>query len=276
MASSLAMLKANDAVPAMKQIVTDSAEVMVLRERVAQALGVLATPEAQQAIIESFKLAPAELQTSLAMALTSNTAAAQSLLDAVALGKAPPRLLLEPGMHDRLAAAKVPDLDARVKKLTQGITPPKEELEKLIAARRAAFRSASPKVELGQAVFAKNCIVCHQIEGKGALIGPNLAGLSKRGIDRLVEDVLDPNRNVDPAFRFSNIILKDGHLVTGLQKKEEGEVLTFADTTGKLVTVKKSEIQKRIESPASLMPSNFAEIISPEDFNNLMAYLLSK
>ena len=179
-------------------------------------------------------------------------------------------------LHLGLTAAKVPDLDARVKKLTQGIAPPKEALEKLIADRRAAFRSASPKAELGQAIFAKNCIVCHQIEGKGALVGPNLAGLNKRGIDRLVEDVLDPNRNVDPAFRYSNVILKDGHLITGLQKREEGEVLIFADSTGKEIPVKKSEIQKRIESPASLMPSNFAEIISPDDFNNLMAYLLSK
>jgi putative heme-binding domain-containing protein len=179
-------------------------------------------------------------------------------------------------MHDRLAAAHVPDLDKRVMQLTRGIAAPREELEKLIVQKRAGFRAATPSAPAGQAVFAKNCIQCHQIEGQGGLVGPNLAGLSKRGIDRLVEDVLDPNRNVDPAFRYSNVILKDGRLITGLQKKEEGEVLTFADTTGKLVTVKKSDIQKRIESPASLMPSNFAEIIAPDDFNNLMAYLLSK
>jgi putative heme-binding domain-containing protein len=275
-AASLAMLKADDAVDAMKQIITDANELMVLRDRVAAALGTMATPAAQQAIVESFKLAPAELQTALAMALTSNTAAAQTLLDAVAKGQAPARLLLEPGMHDRLAAAGVADLDKRVKKLTEGIAAPKEELEKLIAQRRAAFRAAQSSASAGQAVFAKNCLSCHQIEGQGGPVGPNLAGLSKRGIDRLVEDVLDPNRNVDPAFRYSNVILKDGRLITGLQKKEEGEVLTFADTTGKQVPVKKGEIRQRIESPASLMPSNFAEIISPEDFNNLMAYLLSK
>jgi putative heme-binding domain-containing protein len=236
----------------------------------------MGTPAAQKAIVESFRLAPAELQTALAMALTSNTASAQALLEAVSDGKAPARLLLEPGMHDRLAAANVPDLDKRVKQLTRGIFAPKDQWEKLVTQRRAAFRTATPSAGAGQAVFAKNCIQCHQIEGQGGLVGPNLAGLSKRGIDRLVEDVLDPNRNVDPAFRYSNVILKDGRLITGLQKKEEGEVLTFADTTGKLVTVNKSEIRQRIESPASLMPSNFAEIIKDDEFNNLMAYLLSK
>src|SRR5947199_9686976 len=101
-ASSLAMLQTDDAVDAMKRIVTDAGERMVLRDRVAQALGTMSTPAAQQAIIASFKLAPAELQTALALALTSNTASAGTLLDAVASGQAPPRLLLEPGMHDRL------------------------------------------------------------------------------------------------------------------------------------------------------------------------------
>jgi putative heme-binding domain-containing protein len=91
-----------------------------------------------------------------------------------------------------------------------------------------------------------------------------------------VEDVLDPNRNLDPAFRYSTLILKDGRLVTGLQRRAEGETLIFADTTGKEVTVRKSEISKRIESPASLMPANFAEIIGEGEFNDLMAYLLSK
>jgi putative heme-binding domain-containing protein len=276
LASSLAMLKADDAVDAMKQIVADPGEVMPLRDRVAQALGKMGSPAAQQAIIESFRVAPAELQTALAMALTSNTQSASALLDAVEAGKAPPRLLLEPGMRDRLAAANVPDFDRRVKQLTRGIFPPKEALEKLIAQRRASFRAAKPSAQAGEAVFAKNCIACHIIDGKGGQVGPNLAGLSKRGIDRLVEDVLDPNRNVDPAFHYSNIILKDTTLITGLQKKEEGEVITFADTTGKLVQVKKSDIRKRIESPLSAMPSNFAEIISQTDFNNLMAYMLSK
>ena len=60
------------------------------------------------------------------------------------------------------------------------------------AQRRAAFRAApQPSAPAGQAVFAKNCIACHQVDGNGGQVGPNLAGLSKRGIDRVVEDVLD-------------------------------------------------------------------------------------
>jgi putative heme-binding domain-containing protein len=251
---------------------------MKLRDHVAASLGAMGTPASQAAIVESFKLAPRELQTSLANALASNTASVEALLTAVADGKAPAALLMDLGIHDRLAAANVPDLDKRVKQLTQGVAAPKDKLEQLIADRRAAFKAMAPpsSTESGRLVFEKNCMMCHQIDGRGAVVGPQLAGLSKRGVDRLVEDVLDPNRNVDPAFRYSTLILKDGRLITGLQKRAEGEQLVFADTTGKEVQVAKSEIQKRIESPASLMPANVAEIIPVDDFNNLLAYLLSK
>jgi putative heme-binding domain-containing protein len=273
-AGALAAMKADDATAAMQEIVNSADEVMPLRTKVASAL---ASAGATSAIIESFKAAPAELQTALAISLASNVQSATALLNAVEQNKAPARLLLDQGIHDRLAAAQVPDLDARLKKLTKGVFAPKQQVEQEITKRRAAFRAASHlDPDAGQKIFAKNCQVCHQIEGKGGQVGPNLAGLNKRGIDRLVEDVIDPNRNVDPAFHFSNVILKDGHLITGLQKKEEGEVLFFADQTGKEVQVKKSDIQQRIETKDSLMPSNFAEIIGPDDFNNLMAYLLSK
>ena len=273
-ANALAAMNASDATADMQQIVASSDEVMPLRTKLAAAMGILG---ADSAVIESFKTAPAELQTALATALASNTSTAAKLLDAVAAGKAPPRVLLDNTIKTRLAAAKVPDLDNRIKQLTKGVFAPKAEVEKEIAARRAAFRSAS-KLDppAGQKLFVKNCQVCHQFDGQGGQIGPQLAGLSKRGVDRLIEDLLDPSRNVDPAFQLTHLSLKDGHLVSGQQKKTEGEVLVIYDQNGKEIQVPKKDVQQRIETKDSPMPSNFAEIISRDDFNNLMAYLLSK
>jgi hypothetical protein len=45
---------------------------------------------------------------------------------------------------------------------------------------------------------------------------------------------------------------------------------------GKEISVKKGEIKKRQEGGGSLMPGNFGEILKAEEFNNLVAYLLSK
>jgi len=91
----------------------------------------------------------------------------------------------------------------------------------------------------------------------------------------LCEDVLDPNRNVDVAFRSSNLTLKNDEVISGLQRREEGEVLIFADSTGKEIAVPKNQIKERSESELSLMPENFLRNHFAEDFNHLMAFLLS-
>jgi putative heme-binding domain-containing protein len=90
----------------------------------------------------------------------------------------------------------------------------------------------------------------------------------------VLEDVLDPNRNVDHAFRSHTLVMKDGDIVTGLPRREEGELLILADSTGKEFSVAKKDIQERQESTVSLMPENFGEVIASNDFNNLVAFLL--
>ena len=68
---------------------------------------------------------------------------------------------------------------------------------------------------------------------RGPKIGPQLDGIGVRGLDRLLEDVLDPNRNVDQAFRATTLTLKNGQSLTGLVLREEGAVIVLADAQGK-------------------------------------------
>ena len=89
--------------------------------------------------------------------------------------------------------------------------------------------------------------------------------------------MLDPNRNVDPAFRYSTLILKDETVITGLQKRAEGETLYFADSTGKEIPVQKGDIKKRIETNNSLMPPNRgSDVLKLDDFNDLISFLMTK
>ncbi len=119
-------------------------------------------------------------------------------------------------------------------------------------------------------------MVCHQIDGKGKVIGPQLDGVGARGLERIVEDVLDPSRNVDAAFRSSVVKLNSGLVYSGLKRREEGEQVVYADTKGEEKSFDKKEIKEARETLDSLMPDGFNETITPADFNNLLAFLLSK
>ncbi|HEX8199768.1 MAG TPA: c-type cytochrome, partial [Isosphaeraceae bacterium] len=129
---------------------------------------------------------------------------------------------------------------------------------------------------LGAKVFETRCAVCHQMEGQGARVGPQLDGVGNRGVDRLVEDILDPNRNIDQAFRVTNLALADGQIVSGLLLKEEGDVLVLADAQGKEVRIPKGQIEEQALVPLSPMPGNFADVIPETELRDLLAFLLSK
>ena len=102
-----------------------------------------------------------------------------------------------------------------------------------------AFSSAKADAAIGAKVFEKQCAVCHQLAGKGPRLARSSTASAPAGLDRLMEDILDPNRNVDQTLRVTNLALKNGQIVSGLLLREEGEVLIVADSQGKEIRVPK-------------------------------------
>ena len=133
-----------------------------------------------------------------------------------------------------------------------------------------------PDPETGPNLFKKHCGACHQLNQVGNKIGPQLDGIGIRGLDRLLEDILDPNRNVDAAFRTSSILTTDGRILTGLLRREDSGVITLADPKGVEFTVKESDIDTRNLTNISLMPANLGEQILEGEFRVLVGYLLDQ
>jgi putative heme-binding domain-containing protein len=274
-ARALVALNQQTYLPTLANSLADTNQPVALREKLAFILAELNSPAAREAVLSALGVSPRRSQIKLAQTLAANPAGAEALLALAESKKLSPQILLDRQVKERLAAAKLSQFKERYEKLTAGLVPASVELQRLINTRLSGFNPEQASAERGRAVFEKTCAVCHQIDGKGAVVGPQLDGVGNRGLERLIEDVLDSNRNVDPAFHTTNVILKDDTAITGLLRREEGEVLVFADSAGKEVTVPKEEIAGRRESELSLMPSNFGDVLSAEEFYDLMAFLLA-
>lgn len=150
------------------------------------------------------------------------------------------------------------------------------ELEKLIMRRKQLVMVSDGNAEEGKKVFVKNCANCHQLSGQGAQVGPNLDGIGNRGLDRLMDDILMPNQNVDAAFRASLLSTVDGRLLNGFIRKSEPESsqITMVDSQGKELVIRKDEIENQKKTTVSPMPANFSETIAEQDFVDLLSYLL--
>ena len=208
--------------------------------------------------------------------LAGNREGAKVLIGAVEKGQASPRLLQDRVVEERLKHADVENLPARLAKLLEGWPPGDERLRKLVATRKTAYMKSKFDVAQGQKLFEKNCSACHQLNGKGKKVGPELDGIGIRGLDRLLEDVLDPNRNVDANFRASIVALDDGQLVTGLVAREEGQVLVVINDKGEEQRISLSQIDGRRDSKLSPMPANVSELMNETEFCHLMAFLLDQ
>lgn len=273
---ALVSLDPDSRASALVAALNDPAMPTELRTKMGYAITVDADGEYLDNLREVMKRAPTRLQTLVAETLAGDAAGADALLALVESGHASPRLLLAANVSSKFGTLKSEALNKRVAAATSKLPPVSETLDKLILERRVAFAKATPSLEKGQAVFTKHCAACHQIAGKGAVVGPQLDGIGSRGLERIIEDVLDPNRNVDVAFRTTTMRLADGRVVTGLFRRAEGAQLVFADIQGKEFTIAKDEIDQDTKTALSLMPANVPEIVPAEEFHDLVGYLLSQ
>jgi putative heme-binding domain-containing protein len=273
---SLVEIDAKKAIEPLSTMLLDETGAVAMREQIASALANTNNADAHTALVQALQNSPARLQTTIALGMVGSAQGGERLLQAIETGKASPRLLQDTTIGFRLLKAKVANVQKRVDKLTRGLPAADQKIAELISKKRESFVSFKADVEAGQKIFQKNCGTCHQIAGQGAKIGPQLDGIGARGIERLLEDVLDPNRNVDQSFRTTIISTKQGQTVNGLFLREEGNVIVLADKDGKDVRIDKSSIDERAVSPLSPMPGNFAELVSEAEFHHLMAYLLSQ
>ena len=107
-------------------------------------------------------------------------------------------------------------------------------------------------------IFERFCSSCHQINNEGGNIGPQLDGIGNWGVHALAEKILDPNRNISTAFSNYIVQLKDGTIMQGLYRRDEGQSKIFADATGAEFSIASAEINKMQKSPYTLMPDHFA------------------
>jgi len=255
-------------------ILGNPAEKPELRRGAALALSTVNTDQSRQVLLERLKTAHHQLASAIAAALVGSPSGAEMLLSTIAEGKASPLLLREPGVQRRLEAATVPDLAARVAKLTKSLPPQDEMTAQLITQRRNAYVASKPDSKLGKTAYEKQCAICHQLANEGKKFGPDLDGIGERGLDRLLEDLLDPSRNVDPAFQSTIVITDKGLTRTGLALRDEGKVLILVDLEGKELRINHGEIDERLTSSLSPMPNALEKTLNEKDFNHLLRFLL--
>jgi putative heme-binding domain-containing protein len=257
------------------KILKDNSEHPLLQQQILKAVGSLSLPASNRLLADMLSSVPYAAKKDIALSLAKTTGGVDLLFEAANRMSVSPQLLLDKKVSESLESVMLPAQRTTLAQLTKDIKPPDEEIQALIDQRLATFDPTSSSVEQGIRIFNQSCLVCHEVKKQGGNIGPQLDGIGNWGARALTEKIFDPNRNISQAFINYTIKLKDGNVQSGLFRREEGNVVVFANVTGQEFSIPKNSIEEQKPTPFTLMPDQFSETLSEQDFNALLTYLLS-
>ena len=237
-----------------------------------EAVGRLKTPAADALVVEAVgEVADAVRPRALAAA-TATATRAQLLLAAIADGR------LAVGSAGQATLERLwrfPDAAVREQAIAVLGPPPPEDRQTMVNAYIASLPDEPGDPAAGRAVFRQHCVSCHKVEGAGHELGPSLAAMQARGPEAMLLGILDPNREVLPAFTARTAVGVDGRVVTGVLKAEGDTSVTLVAAEGVEHLLARDELDELIDTRRSLMPEGFERSIDPRGMNDLLAYLMS-
>jgi putative heme-binding domain-containing protein len=131
----------------------------------------------------------------------------------------------------------------------------------------------SGDANLGKIVYKNQCSKCHQHQGEGVKIGPDMTGMAAHPKKELLIHIMDPNRDVEGNFRQYVVSTKGGKILTGMLASETKSSIELIDTEAKKQTVLRDDIDEIKASDRSLMPEGFEKQLSKPDLVNLLEFL---
>ncbi len=127
--------------------------------------------------------------------------------------------------------------------------------------------------ERGQGLFAKNCSTCHRLGELGYAVGPDLSAVASKSHEFLLQEIFDPNRNLDSRYVAYQAITDSGRTFSGLLLAETQSNITLRGPEAKDESLVRSELEELVSNRLSLMPEGLEKVLSKQDIADILSYL---
>jgi putative membrane-bound dehydrogenase-like protein len=233
------------------------------------AAGHISNDAAAKLLIGRWKGLTPSLQGQALDALLSREAWQVLLLDGLEKGTVPVGNL-DAARRQRLAASNSAPVRARAAQLFASGSA--ADRQKVLDAYQGAADLKGDPVR-GKAVFAKSCAACHRLGDVGHAVGPDLAGLAAKTPQYLLQEILDPNRNVDSRYVAYLAITRAGQSFTGVLATETATSITLKGQDGKEQVILRADLDELTSTGRSLMPEGLENDLSRQDLADVIALI---
>ena len=181
--------------------------------------------------------------------------------------------LLDAGQLQSLKSIESAELRTRVEKLLSSLI--NEDRAKLVASysEKLKGQEVGNDPTIGKTLFQKNCASCHQMDGMGFAVGPNISDSREHTYEKLLVAILDPNRAIDANYFRTLALTDDGETVEGLLRDSNAQSITLELQNGIKRVLNRSELVEFKSSGKSMMPEGMEAQLSAEEMGELLWYV---
>ena len=188
-----------------------------------------------------------------------------------------------PGWKDVLSEEAVWAITAYVMSLSS--EPPSGAaaiVEVGTALRSPARPDLSAKAMHGKDLFfdltrERRCSVCHEVDGLGTSIGPNLKIVAKgKTTQELERDILEPDGRIAYGFEQVQVDLDSGETIAGVLAEETETRIRIFDAASMpppLRSVRKAEVKRQQTRQRSSMPDDLDTVYTSDEIAAIATYL---
>ncbi|MDC0936696.1 HEAT repeat domain-containing protein [Pirellulales bacterium] len=145
-----------------------------------------------------------------------------------------------------------------------------------VVQRYSAVGALDGNAQRGEKIFAKHCRSCHQMQGEGAAVGPDLTALTIRSDAALLESLFDPNRAVDERYQTWVALTDSGLTRSGILTGETANSIMLREQEGKEHNILRVNLEQLLNTRKSLMPEGLEKDLSLQDVADLLEYLANR
>ena len=146
------------------------------------------------------------------------------------------------------------------------------EREKLIQKLMPAMQMQGD-VASGRKIYTERCAACHRFGTEGNAVGPDIVAMKTSGKEKLLVNIIDPNREVAPNLQTYSVETTDGETITGLLLKDSGGSVTLTTGGGSEITLIRAQVRKLTAQGKSLMPEGLEEGLTLNQMADLLEFL---
>jgi putative heme-binding domain-containing protein len=130
----------------------------------------------------------------------------------------------------------------------------------------------------GRTVFEGKgqCLTCHQVQGNGSRLGPDLSDIGRlRRAAELERALVEPDKEVRPQNRTVIVVTRDGTTISGRLLNHDTFAVLMLDSKEQLRSFSKSDLRD-VTIVKTSAKTSYRGRLSPQEIADVVGYLMSQ